>query len=181
MANGLQRAIYNLTNAVPLAVMTALVWYFEFESWRIPAILFSVATLIIVIFIICFHYVKNNCSVKSINVSKITSKDSWMVTYIVAYIFPFSYMIINDFNIVTFIIFGLMLVLVFIPTIMAFPNFFLFFISYHFYEVETENTGVGDYMLISKRRIRNKTEIKAVTRVFEKLLIDVKENKSNVW
>lgn len=36
MANELQRAIYNLANAVPLAVMTALVWWLEFHTWRIP-------------------------------------------------------------------------------------------------------------------------------------------------
>ena len=34
MANGLQRAIYNLANAVPLAVMTALAWWLEFHTWR---------------------------------------------------------------------------------------------------------------------------------------------------
>jgi len=180
MANGLQRAIYNFANAVPLAIMTALVWYFEFKSWYIPVILFFTAISVIVIFTICFYYGKNNCSIKSINVLKITSKDSWTITYVIAYVFPFSYMIINDFNIVLFIVFCLMLVLVFMPAITAFPNVILFFIGYHFYEIETENTGIGDYIFISKRRIRNKTEIRMVTRIYEKLLIDAKENKRSV-
>ena len=57
-------------------------------------------------------------------------------------------------------------------------NILLFFVGYHFYEIETESTGVGDYILISKRqRIRNKADVKTVLRVFEKLLIDTKGGK----
>lgn len=74
MANGFQRVIYNLANAVPLAVMTALAWHLEFKSWGVPAILIVAAATVTVLFAICFSYGSKNCSVKSINVSKITSK-----------------------------------------------------------------------------------------------------------
>lgn len=178
MANGLQRAIYNLANAVPLAVMTALVWYLEFKTWRIPVILLSSALAVTVLFALCFCYEKYNCSIKSINASKIISKDSWLIAYVFAYVLPFAYMVMSDYHIVSFIVVGLMLILVFIPAIMALPNILLFFVGYHFYKIETENTGMGDYMLISKRsRIRNKTDVKKVMRVFEKLLLDTKEGK----
>lgn len=178
MANGLQRAIYNLANAVPLAVMTALAWYLEFKTWRIPIILLTAAVAVAVLFAFCFYYGKNNCSVKSINVSKIISKDSWLVAYVIAYVLPFAYMVMSDYHIVSLIVVALMLVLVIIPAIMALPNILLFFVGYHFYEIETESTGVGDYMLISKRRrIRNKADVKTVMRVFEKLLIDTKGEK----
>src|SRR5690606_28396289 len=126
MANGLQRTIYNLANAVPLAVMTALAWYIEFKTWRIPVILLAAAVFVTVVFAICFYYGKNNCSIKSINVSKIISKDSWLVAYVISYVLPFTYMVISDYHIVTFIVVGLMLVLVFIPAIMALPNILLF-------------------------------------------------------
>lgn len=178
MANGFQRVIYNLANAVPLAVMTALAWHLEFKSWWVPAILIVAAATVTVLFAICFSYGRNNCSVKSINVSKITSKDSWLVAYVVAYVLPFAYMVMSDYHIVSLIVAVLMLILVFIPAIMALPNILLFFVGYHFYEIETESTGVGDYILISKRRrIRNKSDIKTVLRVFEKLLIDTKGEK----
>jgi hypothetical protein len=178
VANGFQRAIYNLANAVPLAVMTALAWHLEFKSWWVPAILIVAAATVTVLFAICFSYGRNNCSVKSINVSKITSKDSWLVAYVVAYVLPFAYMVMSDYHIVSLIVAVLMLILVFIPAIMALPNILLFFVGYHFYEIETESTGVGDYILISKRRrIRNKSDIKTVLRVFEKLLIDTKGEK----
>ena len=96
------------------------------------------------------------------------------MTYMVAYVSPFAYMVIPDYHIVSFIVVVLMLILIFISAVMALPNILLFFVGYHFYEVETD-TGVGDYLLISKRRrIRNRTNVKAVMRVFEKLLIDTK-------
>jgi hypothetical protein len=175
VANWFQRAIYNLANAVPLAGMTALAWWLEFKTWYIPVILLVIACVVTVIFSICFCYGKDNCSNKNINVSKIISKDSWLIAYVVAYILPFSYMVMSDYHIVSLVVFGLMLVLVFIPAIMALPNILLFLCGYHFYELETD-TGVGDYILISKRRrIRNKGDIKTVMRLFEKLLIDTKE------
>lgn len=178
MANGFQRAIYNLANAVPLAVMTALAWYLEFKTWSVPIILFAVAVAVTVLFAVCFYYGKNNCTVKNINVSKIISKDSWLVAYVIAYVLPFAYMVMSDYHIVSLMVVGIMLVLVIIPAIMALPNILLFFVGYHFYEVETESTGVGDYILISKRqRIRNKADVKTVIRVFEKLLIDTKGGK----
>lgn len=176
MANGLQRAIYNLANAVPLAVMTALAWWLEFHTWRIPVILVSLAAIVTVLFAICFRYGKKNCSIKKINVSKIISKDSWLVAYVISYILPFAYMVMSDYHIVSLVVVLLMLGLVIFPAIMALPNILLFCRGYHFYELESE-TGVGDYILISKRRrIRSKSEIKIVMRVFERLLIDTKED-----
>ncbi|HPH11014.1 MAG TPA: hypothetical protein PKW59_09120 [Thermotogota bacterium] len=178
MANGFQRAIYNFANAVPLAIMTALAWYLEFKTWNIPIILLGVAVAVTVLFAVCFYFGKNNCPVKSINVSKIISKDSWLVAYVIAYVLPFAYMVMSDYHIVSVMVVGIMLVLVIIPAIMALPNILLFFVGYHFYEIETESTGVGDYILISKRqRIRNKADVKTVIRVFEKLLIDTKGGK----
>jgi hypothetical protein len=177
MAKQLQRAIYNLGNAVPLAGMTALAWWLEFETWLIPVILLAVAFAVTVVFAICFSYGKNNCSIKSINVSKIVSKDSWLVAYVVAYVLPFAYMVMSDYHIVSLIVVVIMLTIVIFPAIMALPNILLFLVGYHFYELETA-TGVGDYILVSKRkRIRKNNDIKTVMRVFEKLLIDTKGDK----
>ena len=175
MANGLQRIIYNLSNAVPLALMTALVWYLEYQTWKLPIIMFVAAIAVTILFTFCFRYGKNNCSKISINPSKIISKDSWLVAYVIAYMFPFASMGMSDFHIVTLIVVILMLSLVILPAIIALPNVLLFCVGYHFYEIETASTGVGDYMLISKRRhIRNKEDVKKVMRIFEKLLIDTK-------
>ena len=178
MANWLQRAIYNLANTVPLVGMTVLARWLEFKSWRIPLILLAAAVAETVLFAACFHYGKKNCSVKCINVSKIISKDSWLVAYVIAYLFPLTYKGVLDYHIVSLIVVALMLVLFFLQTNMALPNILLSFVGYHFYEIETDSTGVGDYMLISKRRrIRNRIDVKSVMRVFDKLLIDKKGEK----
>lgn len=173
MANGLQRFIYHLANAVPLLFMTALVWYIQYKTWRIPVCLLAVAVIITILFAGCFSYGKNNCSIKNINVSSISSKDSWLVAYVIAYLSPFVDMTISNFDIVSLIVVVLMLGIVIVPSIMALPNILLFFVGYHFYEIGTASTGVSDYLLISmRRRIRHKTDVKRVMRVFEKLLID---------
>jgi hypothetical protein len=44
--------------------------------------------------------------------------------------------------------------------------------GYHFYQATAEN-GISNYVVISKRKIRHKKELKKVKRVFEFLLIDV--------
>jgi hypothetical protein len=158
--------------------MTALVWIIQYKTWLVPCILIAFSILVTVMFAICFTYGKTHCSIKIINVTTISSKDAWLVAYVVAYLFPFAYMVMSDFNVVSLIVAILMVILVFIPSIMALPNILLFAIGYHFYEIGTESTGISDYLLISKRkRIRNKTDIKNVMRVFEKLLIDTKEEE----
>jgi len=157
--------------------MTALVWYIQYKTWLVPAVLLAVATTVTVLFAVCFSYGKKNCSIKSINVTSIYSKDLWLVAYVIAYLFPFANMVMSDFHIVLLVVVVLMLGLVIVPSIMALPNILLFVVGYHFYEIGTE-TGVSDYLLISKRRrIRNRKDIRRVTRVFEKLLIDAKEDK----
>lgn len=178
MANVLQRFIYNLANAVPLMLMTALVWFIQYENIFVPIGLVSVSIAVVALFAICFFYGKNHCSVKNINVTSITSKDSWLVAYVVAYLFPFTYMVMSDFHIISLIVVVMILGLVIVPSIMALPNILLFIVGYHFYEISTDGTGVNDYLLISKRsRIRNKNDVKTVMRLFEKLLVDTKEDR----
>lgn len=174
MANALQRMIYHLSNTVPLLIMTGLVWYIQKKNWLIPLILLAVAIIIIIIFAVCFNYGKNNCSIKQINVTKIISKDGWIVAYILAYLLPFANLVISDYSISSIIFVGLILALAIVPAILTLPNILLFARGYHFYELETV-PGIGDYLLISKRkRIRDKSEINNVMRIFEKLMMDTK-------
>lgn len=87
-------------------------------------------------------------------------------------------MVISDFHIVIVIVAILGLILTIIPGVIALPNILLFTVGYHFYEIGTDSTGISDYLLISKqKRIRNKTDVKCVMRIFEKLLIDTEGGK----
>ena len=52
------------------------------------------------------------------------------------------------------------------------PSPILSVMGYHFYQVNAAN-GISGYVLISKRKIRNAKDVKAVKRIFEFLLLDV--------
>lgn len=84
---------------------------------------------------------------------------------------PLANMVIDEWNL--FILAGISLTIgVVIPFInCAIPHPLLFFRGYHFYNLTTEN-GISSYILISKKKIRNKKEIKLVGRIFEFLLIE---------
>ena len=94
MANVLQRVIYYLANVVPLAVLTAISLVIQFKMWTIPIILLILAFFVTILFLRCFSYAKKNCSIKEINITSISSKDSGLVAYIFAYLFPFTYMVL---------------------------------------------------------------------------------------
>lgn len=178
MANTLQRTIYHLANLVPLMLMSALVWYIQYNTCYVPCILVAASITVIIVFYYYFTYGKNNCSVKNINVTSIASKDIWFVAYVILYIFPFAKTLMSDFYFVILLLVFLILALVIILSNIALPNVLLFIVGYHFYEVKTDSTGISDYLLISKRKsIRNKADVKQVIRVFEKLLIDLKGDK----
>lgn len=172
LGNVFQKLIYNTANAVPLLILTAITYYIQIKTVIVPIILLFISVLIVTIFFKMFFSGQKKWSTKTIRVTSISSKDSWVVAYIIGYLMPFTYLVISDYSIVALIVIVVMLLLVFIPAIMALPNILLFCAKYHFYEIGTDDTGVNDYILISKRKIRNKKDIKSVKRVFEKLLID---------
>ena len=90
MANIFQRVIYHISNTVPLLLMTGLVWYIQNKNWMVPLILFAIAIFITTIFAICFIYGKSNVQSFNINVTSISSNDSWLAAYVIAYLLPFA-------------------------------------------------------------------------------------------
>ena len=54
----------------------------------------------------------------------------------------------------------------------AIPNPFLFAKRYHFYQISGEN-GISGYVLLSKRILRKKQDLKLVNRISDFLLLDV--------
>ena len=134
MINWIQRFVYHLANAVPLMLMTALVWFLEYETWLFPIILLTIATTIAILFAVFFSYWKYNCSIKNINVTSISSKDSWVVAYFFSYLLPFANMIMSDFHTVMLMVVILMLGLVIVPSFMAMPNILLYLFGYRFYD-----------------------------------------------
>ena len=175
MANSIQRFIYHIANAVPLAIMTAVVWYIQKKTIFIPTCIIGTTIIVVFLFVVSYNHVKNNCQAIKIRASSISSKDGWIVAYILSYCLPFASLVLSDYNVMIFAIIAIIGLIFLMISVSAIPNFLLFISGYHFYEISTEETGVSDYLLISKRkRLRNKTEIQLVLRPFERILIDEK-------
>ena len=54
-----------------------------------------IAIVVTILFAICFRYGINNCSIKNINVSKIVSKDSWLVVSTLYLNYQWSFLLVN--------------------------------------------------------------------------------------
>ncbi len=99
-------------------------------------------------------------------------EDGWLIAYVISYMLPLANIVLDDFNLLICGIVALILTasMPFVNT--AMPNPLLFIIGYHFYQISAEN-GVSGYVLISKRKIRRKKDLRNIKRIFEFLLLDV--------
>lgn len=178
MGNKLQNIIYTGSNIVPLLLVGSLVLGFQSKDWKCSWILIAVAITIMTVFYCDFAIVSSKLSTKKINVSGVESKDSWILGYIITYFLPFATMMFKDYNIIILSMVALAWIVTSIFAVFAVPNFLLYLIGYHFYKLETDSTGIKDYLLITKKkRYRKNTDVNAVIRLFEKTLIDVEGDK----
>ena len=171
MANGLQKLIYNMSVASPLLIVFAFVWYIQKKNWTIPIICVVVAIVLILCMLKSFSYGKKHLAPIQIRTNDIAPSDGWIVVYIITYILPFASMIIDDFNLIVGFVVAATIAVIAAHVNTAIPNPILFCQRYHFYSVGAEN-GISGYVLISRRKLRKKQDLKAVNRVFEFLLLD---------
>ena len=171
MANKVQRFIYNLSSAAPLAFVFALVWYQQYKTIQIPIIFISIGLILIVLLYLSFAYGKLHVAPIAIRTTNISPKDGWVVAYIIAYLMPLASIPLQDFDLKVSAIIALVLILILPFVNSAVPNPLIFICGYHFYSISAEN-GISDYILISKRSLRNSKHLKSVQRIFEYLLLD---------
>ena len=165
MLNKLQKALYNISSGAPLLLSFAFVWLFEKHTWKVPIICIISSFLLIICMLAAFAYGKNNLPSITITVTDVSPHDAYIVTYIISYLLPFVTMVIEDYNLFLFCVISIAIVLV-IPIInSAMPSPILSVMGYHFYQVNAAN-GISGYVLISKRKIRNAKDVKAVKRIF---------------
>lgn len=171
MANTIQKLIYYFSAVAPVCITFSLVWIIQCKGIVLPVILVSTSLMVVVLFSVAFRYGYKNIAPTTIRVTDISTDDLWLLGYVFSYLLPLANMVIDEWNL--FILAGISLTIgVVIPFInCAIPHPLLFFRGYHFYNLTTEN-GISSYILISKKKIRNKKEIKLVGRIFEFLLIE---------
>lgn len=174
MANELQKVLYNLSVAAPLLIVFSFVWLFQKRTWTVPIICIFIAIILIVCLLRSFSYGRKHFAPITIRTSEIAPNDGWIVVYIITYILPFTSLVIDDVNVLVFGLVGLVIALGAAFANTPIPNPILFCLKYHFYSVSAEN-GVTGYILISRRKLRKKQDLKNVNRVFEFLLLDTEE------
>ena len=170
MANRFQKFIYYLSAEAPVIILLAIWSLIQKVPWVVPVILIGVALILIWVFIVFFKKANKDLSIMDINGSKFKCIDGWLIGYAVSYLLPFASLAVGA---VLWIILGILLVLIMIILVFSdhvTPHPLLFFMRYHFYELEVEGMA-ADYRVISKKRIRNVKDIRKVSRVFEFLLI----------
>ena len=171
MANIIQKLIYNLSAVSPLCFAFAFVWYIQEKSIWVPLIAVGIGNTLIILFSISFSYAKKHLAPIQIRTSNIKPCDKWFILYSISYLSPFASVILKDQNVWIWTAIGAVIVLVLSFMNSAIPNPLLLIRLYHFYQIDAE-TGIGDYVLISKRKFRNKKEVNVVNRIFDFLLLD---------
>ncbi|MBR5565151.1 MAG: hypothetical protein IKW08_03180 [Roseburia sp.] len=171
MANRFQKIIYYTSAMSPIGIVFSLVWFFQNNTYIIPVIITVISLLLVVAFVISFEYGKKNISPMSIRVTDVATNDIWVLSYVISYLLPLASMLIAEWNVYVLTIIAILGGVVMIFMNCAIPHPLLAVRKYHFYQLTTEN-GISSYILISKRCIRNKNEIKTVGRWFEFLLIE---------
>ncbi len=171
MANTMQKLLYFFSAVAPVCITFSVAWIIQRKGIILPIILVFASMLGVVLFSVAFKYGYKNIASMTIRVTDVSTGDLWILGYIFSYLLPLANMVIDEWNL--FILAGISLIIgVVIPFMnSAIPHPLLFFRGYHFYNLATEN-GISSYVLISKKKIRNKKDIKAVGRIFEFLLIE---------
>lgn len=171
MANIIQKFIYFFSASTPVCITFSIVWISENKGWVLPSILIITSLVGIVLFSISFRYGYKNIAPMTIRVIDVSTSDLWIIGYVFSYLLPLANIVIDEWNLFILAGIGLTIGVVISFINCAIPHPLLFFGGYHFYNVATEN-GISSYVLISKKKIRNKKDIKVVGRIFEFLLIE---------
>lgn len=171
LGNKVQKLLYDVSAASPLCLILAYVWWRQYETWKLPIVLIVIALSLKIAFFKSFNCVKYKLPPIAIKVEQVAPKDLGVVSYVISYTLPFAGVVIKEVNLTLVCIIALMIVLIASFVNSSIPNPLLFFIGYHFYEVNSRH-GMAGYILICKKKIRSPKEIKYVNRIFEFLLLD---------
>lgn len=178
MINRLQKGIWILSISTPIWIGFSISWWISKKTWFPSLIALIVATILAVGVALIYKNVVKRLSTIHVNVKKVTQNDRPVIVFMISYLLPFGSIAFEKYNPMIFLGFAALvyLVMIFSNSLSTNPLFFL--LGFHFYDIECEN-GVGNYLLMTKKTIRNKDEIIAVSRITEYFLI-MQEGKEDV-
>ena len=172
MINKFQKGCWILSSGAPIFIAFSIAWYFSKSTYMTSIVSAIAAAIFIIIAFVIFNAIKTKLPELQLTVKKIAQNDRHIIGYSLAYLLPFASIVFDKYNPYVFLGIAVIIFIIMLKANTPTANPLLFFVGYHFYDVEAEN-GIGNYLVISKRAIRNKDEIKNVIRITEYLLIDV--------
>ncbi|MFZ5354559.1 MAG: hypothetical protein ACOZCL_17785 [Bacillota bacterium] len=172
MINKLQKGLWILTGTAPILMAFSIVWYINKGTYMTSIIAAAAAVLLLLSACILFSVIKIKLPHLEFNADSVTQSDGVIIGYIASYLMPFASVAFDDYNPYIFLAAALVIFLMKIRGNSPAANPLLFFVGYHYYEAGIEN-GIGNYLVISKKTIRNKNQIKNVIRITEYLLLDI--------
>lgn len=170
MINRFQKGIWTLSISVPIWIGFSISWWIMKKTWLPSAIALAVALVLTIGFVLSYKYAIKQLSKVDVTVKKVTQNDRPVIAFMISYILPFGSFAFDKYNPVMFFGFAVLVYLVMVFSNSLSANPLLFLIGYHFYDIECDN-GIGNYLLMTKKIIRNKDEIGSVNRVTEYFLI----------
>ena len=189
MANRFQKMLFNLSTLSPIAMFFSIVWWIQNgttaismkeEHFQITATAILITVIGLVGFLYAFRSIiivkrsEKKLEVVPISVSSVKSKGNFPVAAIIAYILPFSNLVISEYNVwLTLVIILIALVFVFLSNSVL-VNPLLLLSGYHFYEIATENGSEELPMISTRESIQDAKRIKKVITVWDYFLIEVK-------
>lgn len=172
MINTFQKALWILSSAAPMLVVFSIAWYIKESSCITSVVALMIALILAIIAALILHTMKKKLAILHLQVKKVSQNDRCVIGYAISYLLPFASIAFDKYNPYFFLGISAVVFACMLAANTPTANPLVFLLRYHFYDVETEN-GIGNYLVISKRAIRNKDELKKVIRVTEYFLIDV--------
>lgn len=170
MINRFQKSIWVLSSSAPMLIVFSISWWVHKKALWLSLLSLIIALILIFSASLIFKLMNKELSCIEINAKKVTSNDRLVIGYALSCLLPFGSIAFEKYNPIIFLVgaFLVYLIMIFANTPLANP--LLLFVGYHFYDVEGEN-GIGNYLMMAKKTIRNKEEIGVVNRVTEYFLI----------
>lgn len=176
MFNRLQKALWILSISVPIWIGFSISWWITYNTSQVSIIAISITTLITISFFMSYKHAVKNLSIIEISVTKVTPNDKSIIVFLISYILPFASIAFDSYNPVIFTGAAVLVYLAMLKSNSISVNPLMFLVGFHFYDIESGN-GIGNYLLMTRKIIRNREEIKIVNRVTEYFLI-MREDKN---
>jgi len=170
MANKLQKVLYQVSMLMPAFALAVVPKLFSKTDSIFGWVVFSCSTLIVIIFVVSFHYIKKKQSLMKIEIKAINKLSGEYMKIFVTYIIPIVTLNIENVNWYIMTIIAVLYIFIVCKCDVSPVNPLLLVVGYRYYSIELPNGTL--YKMISKRSIREPDDIGNVKEIYDSLLVE---------